>query len=76
MANCNFFSLRNKILYTKKKSLDNKIINIKYVLCKNLPKIKFFVLCMSLKNSIVIDFFVYVLWCLNKIRKFIKSCLN
>lgn len=71
MTNCKRFYFNDKELQNKKK-LDNKIQTIDKLLFNNLPKIKYIVLKICLKDNIIMNLFISILWRLNNIRKIIR----
>ena len=59
-------------LLDRKKVIDKKIKKIKVLLSQNLPKVKYMVLCLNLKNNIFISMFLYILWKVNKYTNIYK----
>ena len=79
MTNCKRFYFTDKKLQNKKKKLNYKINAINNLLYNNLPKIKYIVLKICLKDNIIMNLFISILWRLNNIRKrypFSRSPVN
>ncbi|OUO50551.1 hypothetical protein B5F76_11425 [Desulfovibrio sp. An276] len=68
MENNNQFFAKDKLL-SRQEVINNKLKTIERYLYKNLPKIKYIVMHMRLKNNTLINIFISFLWSLNKLRR-------
>ena len=76
ISKCNTFYLREIQLLKNKKIITYKLKKIEFLLRKNLPRKKYFILMIALKNNMILDLIIYIVWNINIVKRKIINKLH